>query len=78
MAQVFSSILSPEGRAVVEAHELIEAPLVRRVEGATFIVVPTVPLVPVAPAKLIVGTRAATERVTFAVELPIPFVTVTL
>jgi hypothetical protein len=79
ITQVEALITSPAGSAGVEVQFEIAAPLPARVVGAILIATPTVPLVPVAPAKLKVGTLTPVERVTSAaVEGPAEFVAVML
>ena len=69
------------GSAVVGtliAQFVIAAPFGKSVVGVTVIIELTVPVVPVAPVKLIVGMVAATTRVTFeTVDAPTEFVAVT-
>ena len=55
---------------------MTDAPLILKVEGATLIKLPTLPLVPVLAEKLMIGAEAPTERLTLAVFDPAEFVAV--
>ena len=69
MTQVVALIERPDGKAGSTKQPLITAPLLTRVVGVTLIGTPTLPLVPVAPAKLNVGTPAVTTKLRLAAEL---------
>ena len=59
-------IESPAGSAGATVQFVIAAPLLFSVVGLTLMAIPTVPLVPKAPAKLTVGTPALIVSVTLA------------
>lgn len=78
ITQVVLLIVSPEGRAGEVVQELIAAPWLLSVVGATDIATPTLPEAPVASAKLIIGAEAPTDKVTLPVPDPAELVPVTV
>ena len=64
------------GKAGLALQLVIEAPLSFNVVGKTDIATPTLPLVPVAPVKFMIGAEATTESVTDDVVDPALFVAV--
>ena len=82
MTHVFGCTDAQRGRAAVPAFTpqlVIAEPLLFKMVGAKFIAVPIVPLPPLKPTKLSVGSAAATEILTTASdELPTELVTLSV
>ena len=76
ITQVELFIEAQAGRAGEAAQVVTDAPLIFKVEGATLIKLPTLPLVPVLAEKLMIGADAPTDKLTLAVLDPAEFVAV--
>ncbi len=76
ITHVEASTDNPDGSVGELEHAVTLAPLLDSVDGVTDIAIPTDPFVPVELLKLIVGTLAATLKLTVAVVDPIELVAV--